>query len=81
MCLSMANLPLTFRVVRIDSDDSQTHRTVHALTLAIMADASLIGQLACVGSLAVLAAMHIALIQYSSRVLLGSAAHDFIAML
>lgn len=78
--LSVANLPFSLWIGRLDSDHSDTHGAIHAIAFAIVTNSSLVGKLAGVGSLTVPATVHVPLVQYSLCILFARSTYEFVAV-
>ena len=80
VCLSVTDLPLALCVIGIDSNHSDTHRTIHTRAFAIESLSCRICQFASVCGLSVPTAMHVAFVQHPFGVLLTSSADELVAV-
>lgn len=81
MRLSVTELPLALSIVWVDSNDSDTHWTIHAGTFAIEPLSGDICELTGVCGFAMPAAMHVAFVQHAFCVLLAGSAYELVAVL
>lgn len=79
--LPVPDLPFTLWIVRIDRHTCDAHRTTRPATLPIEALTSVGWNLLRIEALAMLRAMVVSLVQYSSCVLLTGSPYHLIAML
>lgn len=81
MRLPVTDLPFALRVHRIGRHHGNAHGTIDASTFTIEPLSRLVRELTGVGSLAMSAAVHVALVQYALCVLLTRTTHEFVPML